>query len=385
MADLHHHRRVAVLINPSTAFGRDLRKGIGRYAQEVGGWEFASQRGGIFHGVSDLQSWKGDGILAAVASNDMAEQLQNHSAKVVNLASRMEGRHLSTVICDNHAVGQLAAQHLLERGFRALAFYGYPKDYTHSEERWQGFHATAMQSGTTAVCHRIIGWSLAEQRTKLIGWLQELPRPVGIFAATDELAKVLADVCWEEKIPVPEQVAILGTDNDESLLAMTNPALSSIDIDAVRIGYEAAGLLASLMEGHSPPPEPIRIPPKSVITRRSTDILAIQDQDVAAALRIIHERRHQSLTVKEIVFKLAVSRRSFERRFENHLGRSPWQEIRRTQIEYVKQLLAENEYPIQTIAKMSAFGDPRRLSNVFRAETGMTPSAYRKRMTGRAS
>lgn len=212
-----------------------------------------------------------------------------------------------------------------------------------------------------------------------MAWLESLTTPAGVFVATDQLAKLVSDVCWQHRIRVPEQVAILGADNDQALLEMCNPALSSIDTNGVRVGFEAAALLDGLMAGRRVGQRTVRIPPQGVVLRRSTDLLAIDDDVVAEAVRFIHTHRNRPITVKQVVSELSVSRRSLELRFSRSLRRTPWQEIRRSQIEHVKQMLRETDLPVQDLARSSAFGNSRRLSTIFRQETGATPTGYRRK------
>jgi len=379
-ATLHRPaRRVAVLIQIATGFGRDIRRGIGQYAQTRGGWAFHALSGGPFLRVGDLHDWEGHGVIAMVGDERRRDELLDAGLVVVNISSRMAAPGLPSVLCDNHAIGRLAAEHLLERGFRHLAFYGYPADYTHSEHRHDAFAATAAEAGVAVDHRRVAGWSIADQARAVADWIESLPTPVGVFAVNDELAKVVADVCWERGLMVPEQVAILGADNDVPLLEMCNPGVSSLDIDGVRVGFEAAALLDRLLAGDAAPDAAVLIPPRGVVTRRSTDVLAVQDPHVAAALRTIREHADLPITVAEVVAGLPVSRRAFEQRFKAAVGRTPWQEIRRAQVERVKMLLRETDLPVQRITELSAFCDPRRLCTVFREETGGTPTAYRKR------
>jgi len=371
-------RRIAVLIQVATGFGRDIRRGIGRYAQTRGGWEFHSLSGGPFLAVGDLDAWHGDGVIAMVGDEKRREQLLRRGLALVNIASRLADPQMRSVVTDNAAIGRLGADHLLERGFQNLAFYGYPTSYANSEQRMRAFIDRTTEAEADVAVLRVEDWELEQQTVAVRRWLEGLPRPVGILAATDELAKIIADVCWQHGIAVPEEVAVLGVDNDEPLLEMANPALSSIDVDAFRIGYEAAAMLDELLQGNVEGTPVRTVAPRGVVTRRSTDILAVDDPDVAAALRYMRSHWNEPITVKQVVDMLSVSRRAFEKRFIKRVGRTPWQEIRRTQVEYVKQLLRDTDLPIQRIADLSAFCDPRRLSNVFREETSMTPRTYRQ-------
>jgi LacI family transcriptional regulator len=213
-------------------------------------------------------------------------------------------------------------------------------------------------------------------------WVQRLPKPVGIFASTDIWGVQLAEVCRQTGLRVPEDVALVGVDNDDLLCEVARPSLSSIALPTERIGFEAAALLDRILARERPSLRPRLLPPIGVVARQSSDVLALDDPEVAAAVRFIREHSHTSIGVKDVLRAVTISRRSLERRFQAALDRTVWEEIRRAHLERAKSLLAGTAMPMWAVAEQAGFSDPRQLSVVFRQETGLTPTAYRGRVRG---
>jgi LacI family transcriptional regulator len=211
-------------------------------------------------------------------------------------------------------------------------------------------------------------------------WLADLPKPIGVMACNDARALHLLDACHQAGILVPEEVAVVGVDNEEIFCELCNPALSSVAPDPERIGYQAAELLEQLMSGQSAPRQRILIEPVRVVTRRSSDTLAIKDRTVAAAIRFINEQALHGCTVTDVATYVRASRSFLERRFRQHLKRSPQAEIRRVQGSRVKQLLADTDFTLEKISELSGFEHPEYMSVVFKRSFGQTPGQYRKQM-----
>jgi len=210
-------------------------------------------------------------------------------------------------------------------------------------------------------------------------WLTALPKPVAILASNDVPARHLADACLALGLVVPEEVAILGVDNDESECQLSRPPLSSIAVAGERIGFEAASMLDDLICGRRRAVTTIWVPPVRVETRQSTDTLAIDDPLVASALALIRTHFAEGCSVGFLADRLATSRRTLERSFRSHLSRSVLDEIRRVRIERVRELLSETSLPMPLIAARTGFGNARRLAVVFRQVTGTTPTRFRRR------
>jgi LacI family transcriptional regulator len=289
---------------------------------------------------------------------------------------------------NDRSVVRLAVEHLAERGFRRFAYCGYA-GANYSERRLKYFPGFVAETGGSAVVYQspppnqAAGLSVREQHAvlfelELLGWLQQLPRPIGIMACNDTRGQQVLNACRELGIAVPEEIAVIGVDNDELLCDLSSPPLSSVAPDTERIGYQAAELLDRMMDGGPSPGPKTFIEPRGVVTRQSTDVLAIDDAEVALAVRFIREHACEGIDVNDVVARVDLSRRSLERRFRKHLDRSPNEEIVRVQVQRVRELLTGTDLPLGTIARMAGFTHAEYMSAVFRKYVGQLPRLYRK-------
>jgi LacI family transcriptional regulator len=214
-------------------------------------------------------------------------------------------------------------------------------------------------------------------QTRMLEWIKSLKKPVGVFATNDLRGQHVLDACGRLDLAVPEQVAVIGCDNDEVVCNLCNPPLSSIMPNPERIGYEAASWLDRMMQGEEPPVLELEIPPQGIAVRQSSDVFAVSDEVVAAALRFIRERACYGATVQDLVDHLSVSRSWLERNFRKLLNRSPQAEIRNVQVKRCKELLRSTTLSLEKIARLAGFEHPEYMSVVFKRETGTTPGQYR--------
>ena len=370
--------RVALLIETSRSYGRDVLRGVRRWMESHGPWSVYLETRALESGAPPwLRGWKGDGILARTGSAGMARQVRAASVPVVELRSRRLLPRAPWVGVDNRAVGDLVATHLLERGFRHFGLLALRSE-DFFRERCDNFVATLRARGFPC---RVLEaephparWE-AQQR-ELVRWVRALPKPAGVLACTDQLGFWLLDACARAAIPVPGQVAVVGVENDEALCAMARPSLSSVALDTERIGYEAAALLDRLMRGRRVPKE-TALPPLGVVARQSSDYVAVDDDRLAAALRHIREHASEGIGVDDVARAAALSRSSLERGFRAALGRTPHDELVRVRLELARRLLAETDLKLAAVAQKSGFQHAQRLCERFKAKYGMTPGEYR--------
>jgi LacI family transcriptional regulator len=278
---------------------------------------------------------------------------------------------------DDETIGRLAAGHLIERGFRRLAFCGESR-FNWSKNRRRHFEEAVREAKAELYVHDAPEAApLGTEHERLVAWVRRLPKPIGVMAAYDIKGQQLLDACRDAGVAVPEEVAVVGVDNDPLLCSLTTPPLSSVIPNARRTGYEAAGLLERMMRGERVAPEAHLIPPLGVQTRQSTDILAVEDREIAASMRFIREHACDGITVEEVLKAVPLSRRILERRFRKVTGRTPHQEILRLRLERVKQLLGETELPLERIAGLAGFAHPEYMNVAFKRELGTTPGKYR--------
>ena len=380
-----HLPSVALLIETSNAYSRGVLAGIIEYIRQNGRWSIflpEQERGG--KPPNWLPHWDGNGIIARIENGEIANAVRKTGLPVVDVSAARHNPNIPWVETDDEAIVDLAVEHFIERGFRHFAFCGDP-GFNWSNWRQQHFERKVAQAKLPCHIHKSISrlepsytWNREKQR--LAQWLKRLPRPIGIMACYDIKAQQLLDVCRDLDIAVPEEVAVLGVDNDELLCELADPPLSSVNCNTRRTGYEAARLLDKLMAGEVVGPEQVLIEPLGIDTRQSTDILAIDDAEVAAAVRFIRENALSGINVSDVLREVALSRRILESRFRKILGRTPHQEILRLRIDRIKQLLTETKLSLVEIASRTGFQHDDYLSVAFKKAVGIPPSQYRQNM-----
>jgi LacI family transcriptional regulator len=375
-------REVALLIETSNGYARGLLNGIIAYMREHESWSVYLGE----HSRGDdpprwLRRWRGDGVIARIENDRIASAVVESGLPTVDVSAARKVPALPWVETDDRAIAAAAARHLLERNFRQLAFCGDDR-FNWSRWRSEHFQRIAAEAGVACSLYRPSArarrdWDAMEDE---IGqWLLSLPRPVGVMAAYDIRARHVLDACRRMGLAVPDQVAVIGVDNDEFLCDLSDPPLSSVAPDTRRTGYEAAALLDRLMSGRERRRgQATFVQPLGVITRRSTDVLAIADTDVSAAIRFIREHACHGIAVKDVLAEVPLSRRVLEGRFHKILGRTPHDEIARVRFERVRQLLRETRLPLSDIARRSGFRNAEYLATAFRREFGTSPNTYRK-------
>lgn len=376
-------QHVAVLIETESSWGGRVIRGIAHFAEKHTNWHLLidprdhEQRSAIPEG------WRGDGIIARITNRTQWEQIRDKRLPVVNVDDLFAGLSgVGTVITDETERARLALEHLVARGFRKFAYFAPPSN-RYSKNRGDAFIRAVGALGYE--CHeylpgyrvgRKIGWE--EQQRRVNRWLAALPRPIAVLAVDAHHARQLAEICHFGNVRIPDEIAILAGDTDELLCEVSTPPLSSVSVACERLGHEAAAMLDRMMAGEKSSIEPILIPPHGVISRQSTDVLAIDDPAVVRALRYIRTHAHHGIVVEDILREVPISRRSLEIQFRSYLGRSPAEEIRRVRLERGKQLLGRRELSITEIALACGFSNATRFGVAFRKAFGTTPRAYRK-------
>jgi len=376
--------RVAISVINGEGYGRQVARGVVDYARPRPDWQFFGEHFGFLEPVMDMQKWRGDGAIILCGAG-RARPLARRRIPIVNVSTSSEPIYLPAVIPDNLQVGRVAAKAFLEDGFRRLAYVKY-FDFFFSRQRGEGFAAAAADAGVEVLrqdCKpRGRDWwdgSSSELRA-LGGWLSRQEYPLGVFTASDQRGSQVIKAAQLAGLRVPEQVAVIGVDNDDIGCDITRPRLSSVDVNAREIGYRAAELLDAMMHGAPAPKEPTLVPPLGLVRRASSDILAVEDAELAAAMKFIRDHVAQTTTVDDVLDSVGISRSSLERKFHKHLGRTPLEEIRRVHVEAARDLLVHTRWSIPQVAQRCGFATPERFATVFRKETGETPTGYRKRM-----
>lgn len=385
-------RRIALLMGQDLGYNREVLKGIQSYTKTKPSWVF---RDGPLesHILKALREWAPHGIIAHLFFKKLVPEVIKLGVPLVNTTSTIVDLNVPLVEVDHESVGRLAARYFLDRGFKQFGFFG--SGWTgFSKGREAGFKEVLEQSGYLVnSCYAEylprpsaqMSWVDIDDRVRT--WLLQLPKPVAILASNDVPARELSDICRQLGMHVPDQVALLGVDNDQLECNLASPPLSSIAIPGQQIGYEAARKLDLLMGRKSLNNKATFFPPVRVVSRLSTDTLAIEDSDVRSALAYIRSHAHLEIGVDAVHDEVAVSRRVLERKFRVHLSRTVLEEIRRVRLDIAKELLSETDLPMSAIARRSGFSGARRLAVVFKEVEAITPTEFRNaaRQTGALS
>jgi LacI family transcriptional regulator len=377
------HRKPTILL-ALTSTHHGFYHGAARYAAEHD-WHVVAD---MIYDATIPVGWKGDGILSFVGHwEELAKFVVSAHLPVVEISSVRKDLGIPCVMEDNEAIGRLGAEHLLERNLKTFVWAPFWDD-TVNEERFQGFANAIRSAGFDCIqllpvnTRRSARLSRHMDRTLRRRWvihtLRSLRYPLGIFCYNDCVAADIVDACIESGIRIPDEVAVLGVDNDPVICDCVQVPLSSVRHDLEGMAYEAAALLDRLMNGGSPPEIPKRIAPKGVVTRKSTEVLAVDNPDVASALGYIQENFPRgNLSVDDVVAHGRVPRRSLERAFRDELQRTILNEILRVRVNHAQKLLETTPHSVTDIAIQSGFACLNHFYRVFRARTGLTPRAFR--------
>jgi LacI family transcriptional regulator len=331
-----------------------------------------------------LRHWQGEGIIARLRGSGVIHALERHDVPAIvdrPVSGRLKKRRapLSTIHWMN-GPEKMVADYFRNKGFRHFAFC--PMEDGNSWERGTQFHAAVSQMGFQCQCHEPLrkfssSISALQQRKHLEAWVKSLPRPVAIFAANDMRAYEIAGICAMNRISIPEEVAILGCDNDVALCELCDPPLSSVDAPLEQIGFQAAQELDCMMRDTAPVEQHAALD-CWIVTRRSTDLIAIDDTVMQRALSLLYQKVPTGYSVKELVNEIGLPRRTLERLFLKTTGRTPGGEIRRLQLQRAKSLLTETSLSIDDIAHSAGVSSVTRLGELMRRHDNVTPSEYRR-------
>jgi len=374
--------QVALIIETSVVYGRRILAGIGRYLRSHRHWSvFIEQHELGTPPPAWLTAGSWDGILSRPTDRAMARLFRRMGVPVVDLNDLHDDLGLPWVGSDHTAIGKMGGAHLLEKGFRHFAFCGFTGELW-SRQRGSGFFSIVRRNAVTTSAYET-PWRGPETPRwhqdieQIVSWIRSLPKPVAIMSCNDVRGLHVLDACGRAGVLVPEEVAVLGVDDEDTMCELCSPPLSSVAPNPEGIGYAAAELLETLMSGQSPRQERFPISPIRVSCRQSTDTMAVADWAVASAARYMRELASQGCRVDDVLEKVHMSRATLEKRFRKHLNRSPKQEIRRIRLERIKQLLVETDLTLERVAELSGFEHPEYMSVVFKRETGQTPGRYR--------
>lgn len=379
--------KIILLIDISEEYGKNLLTGITRYSKEFGPWLFCKMP---LHYREDLsmekvikfaKEWEADGIIAHIYNNSDISKLKELNIPVIAEDFKERFTEIPNITGGYFETGQMGAKYFINKAYKNFAFYGF-KDIVWSRERGEGFEDFIKKNGGTVhffETNKIKSTELWHYKpSSLSKWLASLPKPIAIMACDDERASYVTEACKHSNIKIPEEVAVLGVDNDILTCNLSDPPLSSISLDTELGGYEAAHLMRLLITNKEQKPYDIIVKPIDVQTRQSTDICATTDEQIAKALLFIHQNIENNINVTDVLKKVAISRRALEKRFLDVTGSAVYKYICSLRIQKFTDKLLASKKPINEVAFESGFNDNKNLSRLFKQIYGCTPLQYRK-------
>lgn len=385
---MERSQRIALVFDSDLAYPRGVLRGIKQFAQAKPQWIL------VVHEATGatrqtLKTIHCDGVIANVSHEGLRQVVQSLRRPVVNVSPVLPQSPFPRVMVDHREIGRLAFQHLSDCGLRNFGFVGHPR-HLYATEREAGFrdalgdlpfsYGRYYERPTTSFRHRA---HLLALRPGFQRWLRSLPKPVGIFACHDVWGVQILNACRLTGLRVPEEVAVVGVDNDDLLCELARPSLSSIIVPAEQIGFAAATLLEAYLKRDRWPRTLQLIPAGGIVARQSSDMLAEGDPDVTAAIRLIRDRSQSCHQVSDVLNQIPTSRRSLEKRFRTTLQHGIGEEIRRVRLERAKYLLANTALSVAQVAEQAGYSSTHYLARSFRRDTGQTPTEYRAKFHAR--
>lgn len=366
--------------------GRDVCRGIYQYARlHAPHWELLHADPNVA-ALTDVKTWGLEGIIGILGRSDLSEAGKAAAPYCVNIHGGEVFSGLPQIGISNRAIGEVAADYFMTLGFTHFAYFGLPgQDY--SDGRWDGYRTRLAEHDFTA--SQFENPKIKKQpivplnyeplvQDEFEQWLINQPKPLALFIVDDLRSSLIYQTCRRLNLIIPDDVAILGVNDDDIYCYKTNPPLSSIWLPFRVVGYRAAQMMAQMLSSGEIPTEPILLEPGGVTERASTAIISIEDKKVIEALRFISENAGNRITVDQIAKAVGLSLRVLEKRFSTHLNCSPQTELRRAQIEIAKNALRETDLTIEEIADIAGFSSGNYLSQTFKKLVGQTPGIYRR-------
>ena len=383
-ATMNNPLNIVLMVTADYAVGRGIIRGAARQAFPIRPWCF-HPRFPHQDDVAILKQLKPEAVIAQVHSAKLAQCLHAWGGPVVNVSAVSGWHEFPTVTFDNYAIGRMAAEELIALGHRHFGFVGESKRQT-SVMRHAGFSQTLEKQGFA--CHSLLlnnpplllpseAWKSAEHEMR--PWLKQLPKPLAVFAFNDIQAADVSRSCRVLQLRVPEDVCIIGVDNDPLFSELSYPPISSIELPCEKVGEQAVLWVDELLAGKELPSQPLLLPPLAVERRQSTELTFIGDPVIAKAIRFIRDHLSTASGVETVARAAGVNRRSLERKFKAHFGHGPARELMIQKVIRAKTFLRDTESSVESIALQCGFSEAARLYEAFRLVTGESPGAYRRR------
>lgn len=381
--------KVVLLLESSRQYGRDLIRGIVRYSRLYGPWTF--YREDFFYDQNKrrkkdyawIKEWGANGIITRDTQG--MDKIMDFGIPTITAAAFLEEKKdIIEIVTDDKQIGKFACDLFLRHGFKNFAYCGF-KDMPWSGRRKESFTSILKEHGFEVPHYdshssRMLNW--AQEHPQIIKWLHSLSKPVGILCCNDDRGSDLIEACKTGGLKVPFEVAVLGVDNDSQVCELSNPPLSSISLNTEKTGFEAASILDKLMSGKAVDAKEIRVIPLEIVSRQSTDTLAVDDPNIVRALEFINQNSKKLIQVNDVLNAVNCSRRNLDEKFRRTFGHTVFSEIRRVRAETITRLLLETNLSVSQIALDLGYNDSDHIARFFKQEKNITPQAYRKQALG---
>lgn len=377
--------KVSILLQMSQNFDQGIFRGIAAYAKQSQGWSLFVEQ--------EQQSWFSalsepgiNGLIVNLDSDTFAEAALRLRRPMVGFGGGgghyNPKRGIPYVTTDNEAIGRMAAEHLIDTGLRSFGYCGFPptRNFSWTTAREKAFRDRLAESGFSCeVFHGTSerGTHAAITQRQIAAWLRSLRKPVGVMGCYDWRARHVMEACHASGLRIPDDVALIGVDNDAMLCDLTDPPLTSIEQGRFQIGHTAAALLDELLKGKKPDRLLHVIPPLGVVTRQSTNLIATSDAGIAEILRLIRDNACAGLTADAVAADARISRATLDNRLKAAIGRTADLEIRRVRVATAENLLIHTTLTLRDIARQAGFGTEQYLCEVWKKEKGSTPGQFR--------
>lgn len=385
---MKHIPKVVLFIESSRGASRQYLQGIADYARLNGPWTFKVEPPFYFRDPASkaarleaIRRWGANGIMTLDLEDIPALQALGIPMILSRVVSMMRPAY-SYVDSDNLVIGHMAAHYFLKKGYRHFAYCGFGV-FPWSIGRGKAFAKHIKKAGFKVWFYdklldtQISFWE--DQYAELGGWLKSLPKPVAVLACNDDRGCQVLDACRILNLKVPQEVAVLGVDNDTLVCGLSFCQLSSVEVGFTQAGYKAGEVLDGLMRGKKIKPHCITAPPLSIVTRQSTDMVAIADPDVVAVLSYIRAHIKSSVLVKNVCDQLNISRRTLHKKIVQTIGCSAHEAIARIRLEEISKVLVSTNLTIAQVAAMFNFSSPKHISRFLSRQMGMSPQEYRRK------
>ena len=378
-------KHVALVMSLNKRFDRKVIEGVTRFVRESGQWSVFVEDDPQAK-IPDFHHGHFDGVIADLDDPRIPKRLVALDIPAVGVGAIREdcpwNLEISTVSTDNHRIAELAAKHLLERNLQNFAYCGVPGRTIDpwNRERREAFVEHVEKAGYTCSIYtgrHSASHSWEQMQEKLASWLSGLPKPLGLMAGNDARARHVLEACRRLGLRVPEDVAVIGVDNDELICNLAHPPLTSIVQGTEEIGYQAAVLLDKLISGRKRKSTHFLVEPVGVITRESTDLVATEDSVTSTALAFIRQCACEGIQVVDVARAAEVSRSTLDARFRRVVGRTVHEEIQRNQLNAAQQLLTTTNLSVEEVAQRAGFSSAQYMNAVFQRMIGQTPGRYR--------